>query len=310
MNEKKLIEQLIRNMPRSNKQLNKPFESDSEILEFTGKKLLYSMDEFSSEDLFMINDPFVLGHNIAVATISDIYASGGIPLFYAHSLTINESFTEKYLEKFYKGVAAVLSTANTAFIGGDFGKAECWRCCASVIGSTERPILRSTAKPGDIIYITGEIGAGNVQAAAELFHVKVAKIKFKLRSQEAQRISQVASSCIDTSDGAYNAINTISDMSGVGFALDFLPYMKAGSILAKILGLHKEMLFFCECGEYELLLTAPPEISLPFHRIGRITTHGKTLHGKDISKFNISAREFKNPKDYLKAVKLLCDELL
>ena len=310
MNEKNIIEKLIKNMPRSDIQLNKPFESDAEILEFAGKKLLYSMDEFSDEDLFMMNDPFVLGHNIAVAAISDIYASGGIPMFYAHSLTINETFTEKYLEKFYEGIAAVLRKANTAFIGGDFGKAESWRCCASVIGTSERPILRSTAKPGDVIYITGEIGAGNIQAAAKLYHTNVAKIKFKLRNQEAEMIRKVASSCIDTSDGVNNAINTIANMSGVGFAIEHLPYLRVGAILAKILGLPKEMLFFCECGEYELLFTAPPEITLPFHRLGKITACEKTLQGKDISKFNISAREFENPKDYLKAVKFLCDELL
>lgn len=310
MNEKNIIEKLIKNMPRSDIQLNKPFESDAEILKFAGKKLLYSMDEFSDEDLFMMNDPFVLGHNIAVAAISDIYASGGIPMFYAHSLTINETFTEEYLEKFYKGIAAVLRKANTAFIGGDFGKSESWRCCASVIGTSERPILRSTAKPGDVIYITGEIGAGNIQAAAQLYHTNVAKIKFKLRNQEAEMIRKVASSCIDTSDGVNNAINTIANMSGVGFAIEHLPYLRVGAILAKILGLPKEMLFFCECGEYELLFTAPPEITLPFHRLGKITACEKTLQGKDISKFNISAREFENPKDYLKAVKFLCDELL
>ncbi len=310
MNEKMLIESLIKGMPRSKAQLNKPFESDSEILEFCGSKLLFNTDEFSSEDLFVDNDPYILGYNIAVAAISDIYASGGTPLYYAHSLTINEMFTDKYIREFYNGIADVLKLTDTAFIGGDFGRAEAWRCCVSVIGTSERPILRSGAKAGDVIYITGKIGSGNIQAAAKIHNINIVKTKFNLRRKEAEQLRQHVTSCIDTSDGVFNGINMIAQMSNTGFTIYDLPYSKAGIILSKILRLPKEMLFFCECGEYELLFTAPPNIKLPFYKIGEVTSGEKLLNGKDISKMNMSAREFENPKDYLKAVKNLCDELL
>lgn len=310
MTERELIEKLAVLMPKTGLQQNGIFESDSEILRFGDRNLLFTTDEFSSEDMFAENDPYVLGHNIAVASVSDIYAGGGEPLFYAHSLTINKMFNENFLEKFYMGVSDVLKAAGVAFIGGDFGKAGEWRCCASLIGVSDRPILRSGAKTGDDIYVTGKVGGGNLQAAARIYNINAAKIKFNLRKDEAEIIRRHATSCMDTSDGLWSAVNTVSRMSETGFELFNIPYIKAGRLAAKLLGLPEEMLFLCECGEYELLVTAPPDISLPFYKIGRITESGKLLNGKDISGINVSAREFENMADYMKAVKKLCVELL
>jgi len=164
--EKDVIKIINEIMPRSILQINKPFEMDSEAIELKheGRHLLFSTDEFSEEDMFMEQDAFALGHNIAVGTLSDIYASGGIPKYYAQSLTINEMFTAEYLRDFHEGVAAVLRQANVAFIGGDFGKSHIWRCTSSAIGFAEKILKRSGAKVGDSIYITGEIGSGNMQA--------------------------------------------------------------------------------------------------------------------------------------------------
>jgi hypothetical protein len=67
------------------------------------------------------------------------------------------------------------------------------------------------------------------------------------------------------------------------------------------------MLAFCECGEYELLLTSPSE--LPYRKIGRITTAGRTLDGRDVSHVALSARAFPDMKTYLAEVKNVCAEL-
>lgn len=309
MQEKEWINRLIKLMPRSDLQINKPFESDSEILKSQNSFLLFNIDEFSGEDLFLEQDPYVLGHNVACGTLSDIYASGGIPQYFALSLTLDQQFTPQYTERFYQGIADVLRKANVSFIGGDFSQSDTWRCNACAIGETKKPILRSGAKAGDVIYLTGALGAGNVAAAARLYHVPFSKIAFNLKHEDARLVRTCATSCIDTSDGVYQAVLSIADESQVGFALDRLPYVKAGKLLAKVLRLPEEMLFFCECGEYELLFTAPPDAELPFIKIGTVMEHERTLKGRDISNIKISAREFKDPKQYLKAVQTICEEL-
>ena len=303
MKEKDTIKIINGIMPRSPLQLNKPFETDSEVMELKRENgyLLYSTDEFSAEDMLVERDAFTLGYNIAVASLSDIYACGGVPQYYAQSLTINEMFTPEYLTNFHEGVAAVLKQADVAFIGGDFGKSPLWRCTSSSIGFAENVLKRSGAKVGDSIYITGEIGAGNMQAMN-------IKNRFTLRNTEAEVIRRFASSCIDTSDGVWNAVNLIAEQSKVGYELCNLPYNALGLVLTENMGYPKEMLFFCEGGEFELLFTSPQE--LPFHKIGRITELSRTLDGKDISAFDISAREFARVEDYVKAVIETCAELL
>ena len=302
MKEREIIEIINGIMPRSFLQVNKPFETDSEALELKHENgyLLFNTDEYSAEDMLVESDAFTLGHNIAVATLSDIYASGGVPKYYAQSLTINEMFTPKYLRSFHEGVAAVLDQANVAFIGGDFGKSPLWRCTSSVIGFAEKVVRRSGAKVGDSVYITGKIGAGNLQALNM-------KTRFTLRNAEAEVVRQCATSCIDTSDGVWNAINLIASQSKVGYELYDLPYDAMGLSYSGKYGYPKEMLFFCEGGEYELLFTSPQK--LPFRKIGHITEHSKTLDGKDISAFDLCAREFDHIEDYVKAVSEICQPL-
>lgn len=195
-------------------------------------------------------------------------------------------------------------------MGGDFGTADEWRCCTSVIGTAKRPVLRSGAQVGDNIYLTGQCGAGNLAAAVELYNLPIAKHivpDFCLRMDALPHLTQHASAAIDTSDGVFAAISTLADMSGVGFELENIPYQKAAKAAAAVLHLPVEMLLFCECGEYEILFTSPQE--LPYHKIGKINLHGRTLHGRDVSHIKLSARSFANLKDYLKEVKRLCAAL-
>lgn len=325
--EKEMIEVINRHMPKSTSQLNKLFESDSEIIAFHGKTLLYNIDEFSEEDLLREDDPYVLGRNMAIGSISDILASGGRPKFYAHSMVIRDSWTKDYVERLSQGVGQVLKEAGAAFIGGDFGVSKTWTYTGSVIGNLEgQAMLRSGAKVGEWIYITGPIGRGNVEAALKLYEqnslvkhlIKRWKNSFRLRNKETEVIKRYSRCCIDTSDGVFNALGTISEMSGTGFSVCNLPYVKSGLLLAKALNLPKEMLFIGECGEYELLFTLSKENEeafkrealkkkLTFYKLGEIKEQGISKLWKrereiDLRTYDIRARDYTDPKDYLRKV--------
>ena len=325
--EKELIEVINKHMPRSSSQLNTIFESDSEIVTFQGKGLVYNIDEFSETDLLREDDPYALGWNMAAGSISDILASGGRPKFYAHSMVIRDSWTMDFVEKLAQGIAGVLKEAGAAFIGGDFGISPTWRYTGSVIGDLNgQAMLRSGAKVGDGIYLTGPIGRGNVEAALKLYGQSLLvkqltgpwKTFFPLRSKEAELIKRYSHCCIDTSDGVFNALGIISEMSGTGFAVSSLPYVKSGLLLAKVLNLPKEMLFLGECGEYELLFTLGEEVEdefareagdkkLRFHKLGQVKEQEiKSLCQKDrtidLSAYTLRARDYADPMDYLRNV--------
>lgn len=324
--EKEMIEAIQKPMPRHASQFNKLFEADSEIVDFHGQRLLFNIDEFSEEDLLRVEDPYVLGWNMAAGSISDILAAGGRPKYYGHSLVAQNSWTKEYVARLSLGIAELLKEAGADFIGGDFGISKTWRYTASVIGDLEGlPLLRSGAKAGDSIFITGPIGRGNLEAALVLYSDKpfvkslTARWQnpFRLRIKEAEIIKRYSCCCIDTSDGVFNALNAVAEMSKTGFAAGSLPYVKSGLFLAKALNIPQEMLFLGECGEYELLFTLSKKVEegfrkeaqekkLKFYKIGEVREEGiKVLEDKgkklDLSAYTLCARDYPEPKDYLRA---------
>lgn len=326
--EKEMIATISKHMPKSPDQVNKLFESDSEIIVQGNLKIAYNIDEFSEEDLLRDHDPYILGWNVAVGCLSDILASGAIPKYYAHSFVAKKTWTKEYVEKMSLGIGDVLRKAGAAFIGGDFGVSELWRYTGSSIGEAQgQPLLRSGAECGDIIFISGRIGMGNIEAALKLYseNIIVRKIadqyknQFHLRVEEAQLIREFSSCCIDTSDGVLNALQTISAQSKTGYKVWNLPYERSGIALAKLLGLPKELLFCGECGEYELLFTIhqadaeefrrrAEKMELTFYEIGEIQGQGvqlleyKNNNSIDFSSYNLSARDYEDQKEYLRDV--------
>jgi thiamine-monophosphate kinase len=301
--------------------LNGCFESDAEVIQLNGARCLFTTDEFCAEDLFREDNPYALGWNIAVGAISDILACGGVPRFYAHALTVDARWDKDYVTRFGEGVRDVLEATGTRFIGGDCGRAREWRCTASVIGTCEQaPVLRRGAAAGELIYLSGPIGAGNLEAALrENFGQQMAqpKTQFALRLRESALMRQYATACIDTSDGVWSALDTIVNLNACGYAVAGLPYLEAGRQFCARAGLPESILFFGQCGEYELLFTLKPEHepafldearqnSLQFYRLGQLTHAGRVLREKegelDLASLDLQARDFAGPREYLAAL--------
>ena len=325
--EKDIIRIISEQLPRSKKQLNNLFESDSEIIRFNSSKLLFSVDSFSKEDYFSDKNAYILGWNLTTATISDILATGGLPSFYAHSLSVNNNiWDERYLKELSLGISDVLKASNTSFIGGDLGFSDAWNYTGIVIGESKCPITRKGARSGDIIMMTGQVGAGNLEASLNIYSEnpkindfeKKYHAKLNLRYNESKLISQFASSCTDTSDGLANGLISLAEINHVGFALQEIPYQKEGLSACMALSIPKELLFLGECGEYELLFTLDKrnlskfnkcaEVqNLSFTPIGYVTENKiKRLESSsskiDLNEFNIRARDYEDVHFYIKAL--------
>ena len=303
---------------------NHCFESDAEIISLNGKpNCLFTTDEFSAEDLFRDNDPYLLGWNIAAGATSDILACGGAPLYYAHALTVDPRWDADYLRGLGAGVRDVLKTTGAVFIGGDCGRSVVWRCTVSLIGSCEgTPVRRRGARPGDLIYLSGEIGAGNLEAALRLSGQnsqisESIKTQFPVRLRESTLVRDFASCCIDTSDGVCAALNALADLNDCGYAIENLPYLASGLDFCRRAALPRTLLFLGECGEYELLFTIRPdreeafliqarELGCRFHRLGTMAGTGRELledgRALDMESWRCQARDFGSPEQYLEAL--------
>jgi len=328
MNKEKELIKSINGVFSSNcNRINNVFESDAEIIKLSNEKILLNIDDFSEEDHLPANDPYSLGWNVAIGGISDILASGGNPLFYGHSICLGAGWDEAYIKKFCMGVNEVLKKTGAGFIGGDISNSQKWHYTSVVIGKPiSKPLSRRGTEDGDSIYITGKIGCGNFLAGLNIYKEKInfssilsiINFKFNIRLKESRIIQKYANCCIDTSDGVFNALNTICDINNKGFELNYLPYIKSGTILTKVLNLPEILLFLGECGEYELLFTVNNKNeqhlldelkseNTVVYRIGSITNIKRKILYEDnlildLSNFEIGARDYNNSKDYLNAI--------
>ena len=309
-----------------NIEVQKVFDCDAQLFKVGSQELLFTVDEYSAEDFFIDDDPFRLGWNLAAATLSDILAAGGIPLFFGHSMTIPATWDQLFLEGFSNGLKEFLSVAKADFIGGDTGFGENWKYTGIALGKPIAALNRAGASAGDIIFMTGKVGAGNLEAAVSMygsqpeFRDAISKllVTFPFRGREAETIRKYASSCIDSSDGMLKSLLNLAQSSQLGFLVDHLPYLEEGLHACNFLKVNKTLLFIGACGEYELVFSVPEnrekellEVSLSkglnISRIGKMTGHRQCLfedEGQriDFKGYNLHARNFRDKTEYLNAI--------
>jgi thiamine-monophosphate kinase len=323
MTEKQVVSKIISCFHKGSLHKSNFFESDAEVVDIKNNEFLFTTDEFSSDDYFPEKEPYMLGRNIVVATLSDILACGGIPSVYGHSMVVGKSWSDEYVYEFSKGVASIVNAEKISFVGGDFGRADSWRYTGIALGCIKKRVARKGATPGDLIYMSGKVGIGNLYVAVNLYQGKlensmvnnVVSTQLAYRIKESEIVSQFASACTDTSDGVYNAVKNITEEFEYGFALDNISICEEGVNICNILQLPVEILILGECGEYELLFTIPQSSNdaflkeasvnnLFFSCIGKVADAStKKIKGSsktlDFTNYTISARSFPSTEEYL-----------
>ena len=195
MNEYELIKNLFSNV----KDL---FLSDAQIIEINNEKWGITTDDFSlKEDKFSSKTPYVLGSNLVVATLSDLYATGCTPCFYEHTITFPRStFTKRknleWTKEFINGINDALKLANCKLVGGDISKGKDFKYTGIALGKQENNISRVFPNIKQNLYVTGYLG-----------DVNEAILKFKETPKfELRKLPKCALSSIDTSSGFIDAL--------------------------------------------------------------------------------------------------------
>ncbi|MDQ7798191.1 MAG: thiamine-phosphate kinase [Candidatus Edwardsbacteria bacterium] len=211
-----------------------------------------------------------LGHRALAANLSDIAAMGGRPVLAVVSITIPRDSTIKDIEKIYAGMKRLAKKHGVAVCGGDTVAGRELSLTIAVYGEGRKNNigLRSGAKAGDAVLVTGTLGAA--QAGLDLlnsgFKIQNSKlIKKHLRPEPRVREARLLASkfklhaMIDISDGLASELHHIARESRVGIVVDqgALPVAEEAVTAANIL--KKDPLEYCLYGgeEYELLFTLP-----------------------------------------------------
>jgi thiamine-monophosphate kinase len=237
--------------------------------------------------------PESVGHRCLTRGLSDIAGMGGEPVAAFLSLALPRNLPQSWVTRFARGLLQLAARYNVQLAGGDTAQSPGGILMdIIVLGSVPKAkaILRSGARPGDRIFVSGAIG-GSAAALKALRTGKKADARSYPRHFYPEprvalgrilRQRQIATAMIDTSDGLSTDLHHICEESGVGADIDatLLPRAFVGRPPSQVeadLALHG--------GEdYELLFTASPGTRVPrqlagvrLSEIGRITRSARIV---------------------------------
>jgi thiamine-monophosphate kinase len=257
MTEADLIRLFTQPFPRSDRQLNEPFECDAELLRIGNETWALSIDDFSpEEDLFTSDNPQRLGANLITATLSDLLAAGAEPRFFMHALTLPPNAGSDFLHGLRDGISETLKRAGCFLCGGDLGQGPTWRYSGFAMGPVSRPLTRKLPNTSSALWVTGQLGDANLAAL-----LQAPTPAFELRLQEAAAIRKYATGCIDTSGGLMDALWTLHSLNPnlrIELHRERIPLADG---LSSIGNIPPEAALVGGAGEYELLFATPTTLN-------------------------------------------------
>jgi len=227
-------------------------------------------------------DPRKLGHKALAVNLSDIAAMGATPRWALLAIALPAA-DERWIAQFAEGMFALAARHDTELVGGDTTRGPASgpiTICMTVLGEVPAglALLRGGARPGDDIWVSGELGG----AALALARPGIAAAAMRLDEPEprvalGERLRGLASAAIDVSDGFAQDLGHILERSGVGalvhydrlprFPIDD-PELERRCVLSG--GDDYELLFTASQGARGEIEALPAEIGLALARVGSI----------------------------------------
>jgi len=215
---------------------------------------------------FSGTDPKWLGHKLLAVNLSDLAAMGAEPVSVTLALTLPE-VNEDWLKGFSEGFLNLAKQFSVDLIGGDTTSGPLTLTVQALGMVPEgQAVKRSTAKPGDLIFVTGTLGDAGLglkintgymcdspETALKQFYQPNPRVK------EGLAIRAYANSCIDLSDGIAADLNHILEQSDVGARLDWDRLPLSREVKAYINTTGDWVLPLSAGDDYELCFTVSPD---------------------------------------------------
>jgi thiamine-monophosphate kinase len=218
---------------------------DCAVLKFSRDKYqLFSCDMICEDiDFSLRDDPGLIGRKAVAVSISDIASCGGIPRHCLVSLGLPKKTRVAFINRLFKGMLDITRKYKINLVGGDLSSSLKVTIDVSMIGEVEKKnlVLRSGAKNGDIIFVTGDLGGS----------IRSKHLRFTPRLKEARALvrNYKLNAMIDISDGLIQDLGHILSQSRLGAVIyqDLIPQSHAARSFS-------EALYMGE--DFELLFTA------------------------------------------------------
>ncbi|MFH1269989.1 MAG: thiamine-phosphate kinase [Candidatus Omnitrophota bacterium] len=233
--------------------VKKLIKTDASVIKGTGDDcavIKFSKDKYMLLTCDMIVEgvdftakekPYLIGRKAIAVSVSDIAACGGLPRYCLVSLAMPVKSRLEFADKLIKGMLSVTKKYDINLVGGDISRSRQLTIDVSMAGTVEKKnlLLRSGAKTGDVIFVTGKLGGS--------FFGK--HLTFTPRLKEARFLAKdfKVNSMIDISDGLTQDLGHILKESGKGAIIyeDLIPLSNKARSLndALYMGEDFELLF-------------------------------------------------------------------
>ena len=296
MNEFELIARFFSRPPRATSVHLSVGDDAALLAPSPGCELAVSVDMLvGGRHFFTDADPEKLGHKTLAANLSDMAAMGATPKWALLAVALPDN-DAAWLTAFARGFYALAGSCGVDLVGGDTTRGPL-NLCVTIMGEVPvgQALLRSGARSGDDVYVSGMLGDAALAVAAltgrttldgDAFDAARARLEMpEPRIALGLALRGVATAAIDVSDGLAGDLAHILERSGVGATVELSAIPRSPALARLVVGPERAVALECLLAggdDYELCFTAPPAAAarvaaiaastrLPLARIGAIT---------------------------------------
>lgn len=279
---------------------------DAAVIEISGVRCLFATDavvEHVDFDLAWATGADV-GWKAVAVNASDIAAMGGRPTHAVATLSLTPEHDLETVDGVMSGLIEAAATYDVALVGGDITEAKDLAVSVAMVGELDgdEPVLRSGARTGDAICVTGALGGARAgyllltEGAPDTDDAAVAhcierQLRPRARVDAGVVIARVASAMIDLSDGLARDLQRVVVASDTGCEIDLEALPIDPSVAAAdpdplraatVGGEDFELLFTCAPEDVDRVCRELEEIDVPVTRIGTVIEGARRMGDRDL----------------------------
>jgi thiamine-monophosphate kinase len=268
---------------------------DAAVIDFEdGRSVVATTDMLAAKTHFPLDfTPEEMARKAVVSNLSDLAAMGARPICLLFSVGLPRDLEFKFVEQLVAEMNKAALEYNTYVVGGDLNESDDIIIAGTAFGLVKNKeiLLRSGARPGNLIGVTGTLGAAaaGFKLPSKVKGLKIPEPVARVREGRLLAKSKYARGAIDITDGLAANLWQLSTSSKVKLTIerDKLPVSPIAEKFSKLTKIKIDELLLFGGEDFELLFTFKPEglseLRDGFKRLGtKLTIIGKVEKGNGV----------------------------